>query len=97
MSDDLMRQARAPYGKSYVETMLSDLLYSSELRNRGREAERVAIVAWLRQQSDVGMQAGKSAADGSRLQRDLAAGVVAIRRAADAIERGDHINQGETK
>lgn len=56
--------------------------------------ERTAIVAWLRGQAEIGDNALLNAIEGSQLRRDLAAGVVAINRAADAIERGDHLKEG---
>lgn len=55
-----------------------------------REAQVIAgVVAWLRGQAESGDRALLNAIEGSTLRRDLAAGVVAINRAADAIERGD--------
>ncbi len=44
------------------------------------------IVGYLREQADAGDRALLQAVTGSRLERDLAAGVVALRRAAQAIE-----------
>lgn len=48
-------------------------------------SEREAIVGWLRGQAAAGDKACFQAIIGSKLERDLAAGVVALSRAADAI------------
>lgn len=58
--------------------------------------EREAIVRWLKAQREKGEMAVMSAKDGSRRQRDLAAGVVVITNVTEAISRGDHLSeQGE--
>lgn len=61
--------------------------------------EREAIVRWLKAQREKGEMAVMSAKDGSRRQRDLAAGVVVITNVTDAIKRGEHLDhlseQGE--
>lgn len=60
--------------------------------SEARRIERDAVVSWLRGQADAGDRALLNAIEGIALRRDLAAGVVAIRRAADSIEKGSHRN-----
>lgn len=55
------------------------------------EQERARVVVWLRAQSKAGERACINAVAGSNLERDLAAGVVALTRAANALGRGDHL------
>jgi hypothetical protein len=52
--------------------------------------EREAVVRWLRKQAALGDLALLRAVIGSKEERDLAAGIVVLTRATDAIERGDH-------
>lgn len=63
-----------------------------------REDAAAEIVAYLRDQANAGDRALLQAVTGSRLERDLAAGVVALRRAAQGIERLGQVlplSQGE--
>lgn len=53
--------------------------------------EREQIVAWLREQKGIGMQAAVNAPLNSKRERDCVAVAIAIGNAADAIERGDHL------
>ncbi len=52
--------------------------------------ERAAIVAYLRAQIEQGNAAGLAAKQGSRRERDLAAGVVVLTNATANIEAGEH-------
>jgi len=64
----------------------------TELETALAEAEvRVIaeVVKWLRGQAQAGDKALLQAVEGSQLRRDLAAGVVAINRAATALETGE--------
>lgn len=60
------------------------------LSDNPARAERRKIVDWLRGQIRIGEDAVLLAAEGSRRERDLAAGVIALTKAADAIEREHH-------
>lgn len=57
------------------------------------ESERAAVVAWLRKQSVRFGEKGEAAVaeNRERFARDLFAGKISLSRAADAIERSDHL------
>lgn len=62
---------------------------------RTDEVERV--VAWLEGQAGAGEQACASAMPDSKLERDLSAGVVTLRRAIARIKAGDHLHTDKEK
>lgn len=57
------------------------------------EQERAAIVAWLRGQAVIFLREGEALvlADNDRGARLMFAGRIIVDRAADLIERGDHL------
>lgn len=57
---------------------------------RGEEAERSAVVGWLRHQSDLGANIGIEAEKGSTKRAAYGGGSYALKRAADEIEAGAH-------
>lgn len=66
----------------------------------GGVGEREAVVAWLREQAKVANQKFLKTDEGTNEARNLAAGYVAITRAAESIESGEHrpgLRAGETK
>lgn len=81
----MRRNPDGPEAATAIRTLLAE-----------HQAERAATVAWLRGQSEAGDKALLNAVEGSQLRRDLAAGVVAINRAANAIEAGQHLKHAET-
>lgn len=66
----------------------------SEAEARGIEKERAAIVAWLREKSEVGAERARSRDVRSPARTAFGAGSLALHRAALAIEQGKHEAQG---
>ena len=58
-----------------------------------RQAERDAIVAWLRQQSDIGADLGNECAKGTTMRAAYGGGSLMLHKAADAIENGEHLKE----
>jgi len=54
-------------------------------------SEREQIVEWLRDMSEVGADLGLLADKGTTKRAAFGGGSLALKRAADAIERGDHM------
>jgi len=82
-----VKRLRDSFGSNWTETPL----YTRAQVLAAVEADRAAIVAWLREQGNAGNRALFSAVEGSQLRRDLAAGVVSINRAANAIEASAYL------
>lgn len=66
---------------------------SSDASEAGDAAlvERAKVVAWMEGQIAKGEEACLAAKQGSRRERDLAAGVVVLTNATAAIKAGDHL------
>lgn len=55
------------------------------------QAEREAIVAWLREQADLGADYGLAAEKGTTRRAAFGGGSLALSRAARSIELGEHL------
>lgn len=67
----------------------------STLQAKRDQREREAVVAWLRKQSDIGADRGISSEKGSTRRAAYGGGSLALKRAADAIEAGQHMRSGK--
>lgn len=63
----------------------------ADLQTLGQVEERAAIVSWLRNQSDLGANRGNEADKGTTKRAAFGGGSLALSRAADAIDAGEHI------
>ena len=64
--------------------------FAHELIDTAVKAERDRIVAWLREQEDIGFDR-MLRADAPNSQRNYAAGAEAVKRCADLIKAGEHL------
>lgn len=72
----------------YIEPALAEAFRNHRLASQPTEVGE--IVRWLRVQTDQGTDAAMKAVINSDSERNFIAGAVALKRAADAIERGDY-------
>ncbi len=65
--------------------------FEAEIREECAAVERGAIVSFLREQEDIGAGLGLQREKGSTARAAYGGGSLALKRVADAIERGEHI------
>lgn len=80
------------FGRDAVVRMIEAALRTPSPTIEGAvAAEREAIVNWLRRQSDKGAEFGIAAEHGTTKRAAFGGGSLALHRAANEIERGNHI------